>query len=157
MTRWMSVSCEFGACGFQQGGQSQDPWAKGIDIAIPSEIWVWAHRQTTPVRGNWQYGNWCGAGGAGRPENKSDALCMVHDYCFDMTGADASAMTDPAVWAKLSPSKRAAVRNCNQTLWDSIRAAPISPLNPNPRRRVANIEIPWFFTTRVPKGAGCRP
>jgi len=155
--------CEFGVCDsgpfgedFTKGTGSSDPWAQGITVYVPPEVWVWAHRQTDAVHGNWQYGRYCGAGGAGRPENNTDALCMVHDYCFAGTNADSTAMTDASVWGKLSSGQQGAVRNYNQQLCNAVRAAPISPYNPNPRRRVADHEIPRFFSTQVPEGTRCR-
>ncbi|XP_074649296.1 acidic phospholipase A2 PLA-1-like [Tubulanus polymorphus] len=29
------------------------------------------------------YGNWCGAGGSGKPVDEIDNCCMHHDHCYD--------------------------------------------------------------------------
>jgi RHS repeat-associated protein len=55
--------------------------------SIPAPVLTWAANQTAGVAWwSWQYGNWCGKGGAGQPIDNLDAACMIHDYCYSVNG-----------------------------------------------------------------------
>jgi hypothetical protein len=158
-TRWVSLSCEFGACG-PMGLSPSSIGANFSKITIDPRVmylaealnWAFSGHHTS-VSGAWGYGNWCGAGGSGFPENNTDAGCMFHDYCFYSNRLDATSMSEHG-WSILSPEQQHAAQVCDQTLCNSEASVSIPWWDLS--QRTANAEIRSFFHSYVPAGARCR-
>jgi hypothetical protein len=68
---------------------------------------------SAPIHGPWTYGNYCGAGGSGKPIDKLDEACKKHDECYARNGLGPMSNFD------LFPNP--ALRQCNQDLCDAAK------------------------------------
>jgi RHS repeat-associated protein len=101
----------------------------------------------------WEYGNYCGKGGAGTPINNIDQQCKNHDDCYKGIGIDWTSMSSDGNFQKLSPGQQGAARACNQQLCDGL--SKITPPWYNVSQNTAIWEITKYFHGHVPKGAQC--
>lgn len=125
--------CEFGVCGnsFQSTGPREDAAATAYGVLV-NAWWILAH---TPGKGRWETnptprrlfgGYYCGPGGAGpdRGVGIANSLCAVHDNCFKNAGIDADGNTNWSIpW---SLEQAVAASNCNQALYDGLKAHPFA-------------------------------
>jgi RHS repeat-associated protein len=85
--------------------------------SIPAPVLEWASKQTEGVAWwSWQYGNWCGKGGAGQPIDTLDAACMVHDYCYSTNGFSFAENYTSTV---ANAGKASTLQACNQALCNA--------------------------------------
>jgi hypothetical protein len=112
--------CEFGACGFQQGGTTSSVASYADDFG---QLLLFSPRnRSTPLR---LFGSrFCGPGGAGNPNSHVDGGCQVHDGCFDDHGINFWGNIVPGLWN--SEQKRQA-QICNQGLYNTVIKYPNEP------------------------------
>jgi RHS repeat-associated protein len=90
------------------------PLTDPITLVVPPVVQTWANKQTVGVAWwSWQYGNWCGKGGAGTPIDQVDTACMIHDYCYSTNGFTFAENYTTTV---ATAGKAAILQACNQAL-----------------------------------------
>lgn len=118
-TWWVSLSCEFGVCGFQQGGGTAYGWTKDYLTTLWGIEYDILRHPKTPFR---LFGSkWCGPGGGGDPNNHLDNACKIHDKCFD--DAHINFFINFGV-GSYSKEQYLEARSCNQALYDAARQYP---------------------------------
>jgi RHS repeat-associated protein len=65
--------------------------------------------------------HWCGPGGGGPPTSANDVACREHDRCYAAAGASAAMNTGAAT---PTSSQVAAIKACNQQMYDSVMKNP---------------------------------
>jgi hypothetical protein len=132
-TRWVSLSCEFGACGYLPSGpgaaQAYTIYGNAIgDVAatLAGKALNVIENQygglTTPRRLFGTY--YCGSGGAGPTSGDVNSLCYAHDTCFNDAHINADGNTNPSIY--WSPAQVDLARGCNQTLYNALKQIPNS-------------------------------
>jgi hypothetical protein len=123
LSRNMSLSCEFGACGLQQSSAAATvSVASGVLQQLASQYLFLSYLDPFDPNHRLFGTHYCGPGGGGSETSQLDILCHIHDDCYGKFGVSASINLPGNHSTPLTAVQISGITGCNQSLANSVRA-----------------------------------